>query len=146
MSLHLVVQYASRRACPDRAQLRRWVKAALSGAGVVIPAELVLRFCDQAEARRLNRAYRGRDYATNVLTFAHEATRAVCADIVLCAPVLEREARAQKKPVLSHTAHLVIHGTLHALGYDHESARAAEEMESLEKAILARFSIPDPYE
>lgn len=144
-SLTLAVQYAASGPHPDRAQVRRWVSAALAAARWRGAAELVVRFVDSREARALNRAYRGRDYATNVLTFVHQDVDPVQADIVLCQTVLEREARTQKKPVRDHMAHLVVHGVLHALGYDHEEARAALEMEALEGTILARFRIPDPY-
>lgn len=143
--LHLSVQVASRRPTFDRAQIRRWVRSALEVAREARSTQLVVRFCDTAEARKLNRQFRSRDYATNVLTFAEQDSDLVSADIVLCVPVLEREARAQDRSVKSHTAHLVIHGTLHALGYDHQSPGMARQMEALEVEALARFSISDPY-
>jgi probable rRNA maturation factor len=143
--LHLSVQQATRRACPDRSQVRRWIQAALAAAKIGKPAEFVVRFCDSPEARRLNQEFRGRDYATNVLTFTHGDTHRIGADIVLCVPVLEREARSQHKPMKYHTAHLVVHGALHALGYDHETKRGTASMEALEISILARFRVPDPY-
>ena len=144
--LRLAVQQASLRPVPKRAQVRRWVAATLEAARAKRAAEIVVRFCDGAEARRLNRQFRARDYATNVLTFSEDYPDRIVADIVLCVPVLEKEARAQEKPVKNHTAHLVVHGVLHALGHDHASAREARRMEALETRILARFSVPDPYQ
>ncbi len=131
--------------CPaDRAQLRRWARAALSR-----DAALALRFVGAREGRALNRDYRGKDYATNVLTFAYDdegtASGPVRADIVVCLPVVAREARAQRKPVREHLAHLVVHGVLHAQGMDHEDAREAAEMEAREVEVLRRFRIDDPY-
>lgn len=134
--------------CPvDRSQLRRWAKAALRS-----DASLTLRLVGLSEGRALNRQFRGRDYATNVLTFAYDspavATRHASpleADIIICLPVLVREARAQRKALRDHLAHLVIHGCLHAQGLDHESEPQAQEMEALESGILARFRIADPY-
>lgn len=149
-ALALVVQYASVRPCPDRAQLRRWVHAALEAdwRGERIgrrDARLVVRFIDRPEGRALNRRFRGRNYPTNVLTFAYDEGPERCADIVLCAPVAEAEARAGRQHLRDHYAHLVVHGVLHALGYDHQSARQASRMERLEVTILARFGVPDPY-
>ena len=139
----------------SRAQLRRWVLAAIER-----DAALTLRFVGQAEGRMLNREYRGRDYATNVLTFAYEdsapgtetAARGasggawpVEADIVVCMPVLVREARASRLPLADHLAHLVVHGVLHACGHDHEHDDEAQRMEAREAEVLARFRIADPY-
>jgi probable rRNA maturation factor len=149
--LSLSVQYPDPRLKPQipRAQLRRWVSAAL-----LAPAELTIRFVDADEGRALNRDYRGKDYATNVLTFAYseEAQQAfpddgrpTQADLVLCTDVLQREAAQQHKPVVAHTAHLVVHGVLHAQGYDHETEAEALEMEQLETEILAVLGFPDPY-
>jgi probable rRNA maturation factor len=149
--LSLSIQYASTRACPDRAQLRRWTRAALDGALAAAPevaargARFVVRFVDRAEGLELNRRYRGRHYATNVLTFAFDDGAVKCADIVLCAPIVEAEARAARKLLREHYAHLVTHGVLHALGYDHDKPRAAQRMERLEASVLARFHISDPY-
>ena len=135
--------------CPvDRSQLRRWALAALSR-----DASIALRFVGTREGRVLNREFRGRDYATNVLTFAYDGdapgARArdvpVHADVVLCLPVLVREARAQRKPLRAHLAHLVVHGLLHAQGMDHEDEREAARMEAREREVLRRFRIPDPY-
>ena len=128
----------------DRAQLRRWVRGALER-----DAWLTLRFVGQAEGRTLNAQFRGRDYATNVLTFAYDEAptpgEPLSADIVVCMPVVLDEASAQGKTARDHLAHLVVHGTLHAQGHDHEEDDAAREMEALETAILRRFRIADPY-
>ena len=98
-----------------------------------------------AEARRLNREYRGRDYATNVLSFPY-SDKPLCGDVVICAPVVAREARAQGKDVRAHHAHLLVHGLLHLRGYDHERGpREAARMEARERAILSRLGFPDPY-
>ncbi len=125
---------------PARATLAHWIAAA--GAG---DAELTVRFVGAAEGRRLNRTFRGKDYATNVLTFAYTQVPRVQADIVLCVPVVRREAREQGKAFRDHLAHLVVHGVLHALGHDHDRAAAARKMEALEAAILARLGVADPY-
>jgi probable rRNA maturation factor len=113
------------------------------------PATLAVRFVDAEEGRSLNRTYRGKDYATNVLTFPYDKHASpgapIEADIVICMPVLEAEALAQKKPLSAHVAHLVVHGVLHAAGYDHDAALDAEAMEQLERDVLARFRIADPY-
>lgn len=146
--LSLSVQYPDARleSTITRQKIRRWVQAALLG-----PAELTIRFVDAAEGRALNRDYRDKDYATNVLTFAYnegeeladdEPTRA---DIILCTDVLEREAGEQQKTVEEYTAHLVVHGVLHAQGYDHENDEEAAEMEQFERDILAALGYPDPY-
>ncbi|MBU6436516.1 MAG: rRNA maturation RNase YbeY [Betaproteobacteria bacterium] len=140
-ALELRLQFADarHRALLPHYRVRRWVQAALE-----CDAVLTLRFVGDAEGRALNRTFRGKDYATNVLTFDY-AHRPVQADIVLCSPVVAREARAQGKPLLAHYAHLVMHGVLHAQGYDHEQPRDAERMEAREVALLARFRLPDPY-
>lgn len=142
--LSLSIQFADKQLAADlpRALLRRWVQASLLG-----PAELTLRFVDETEGRTLNRDYRGKDYATNVLTFAYGESDEdiVQADIVLCADVLMREAAERQIPVTQHAAHLVVHGVLHAQGYDHEAEDEAEEMEQFETDILAQLGLPDPY-
>ena len=141
--LSLAVQLGPRvPALPaPRAQLRRWIAAALER-----DCMLTLRFVGTAEARALNQAFRGRDYATNVLTFDYGAHEPVQADIVVCLPVVRREARAQGKAFADHLAHLVVHGALHAQGWDHERGEhEAAGMEARERAILARFRIADPY-
>jgi probable rRNA maturation factor len=143
--LSLSVQYPDPRLkdLVPRTQLRRWVKAALFA-----PAELAIRFVDAEEGRMLNRDYRGKDYATNVLTFAYtedEQEAVTQADIVLCSDVLQREAQEQDKTIEAHAAHLVVHGVLHAQGYDHEDAAEAEEMEALEAEILDTLGFANPY-
>ena len=142
--LTLSVQFADDRLAADlpRALLRRWVQAALLG-----PAELTLRFVDEVEGRTLNRDYRQKDYATNVLTFAYGETEEaiVKADIVFCVDVLMREAAERRISLAQHAAHLVVHGVLHAQGYDHEVEGDAQEMETFETEILAGLGIPDPY-
>lgn len=149
----LSVQYAV--AAPDlpRWRLRRWVGLALEQALAAPdpragqPVALTLRIVDTDEGRALNASYRQRDYATNVLTFEYGANPdgLISGDIVLCLPVLAREAADQHKPLLHHAAHLVTHGVLHALGWDHIAPDEAERMESLETRILAMQHIPDPY-
>lgn len=143
--LSLSVQYPDPRLKESipRTKLRRWVQAALFA-----PAELNIRFVDAEEGRMLNREYRGKDYATNVLTFAYtedEDSPVTQADIILCTDVLQREAAEQKKPVEAHAAHLVVHGVLHAQGYDHENDTDAAEMEQLEIEILASLGEANPY-
>lgn len=143
--LSLSVQYADTRVqeALTRPLLRRWVKAAL-----LAPAQITLRFVDAEEGRALNRDYRAKDYATNVLTFAYtedEDSEITQADIILCTDVLLREAAEQKKTLEFHAAHLVIHGVLHAQGYDHESEEEADEMEALEIEFLAALGFPNPY-
>jgi probable rRNA maturation factor len=127
-----------------RAHVRRWVQAAL-----LAPAELTIRFVDGDEGRALNRDYRGKDYATNVLTFAYteDGDSAVTqADIVLCTDVLQREAAEQDKALAEHAAHLVVHGVMHAQGYDHETDADAAEMEHIEIDILAKLGLENPYQ
>jgi probable rRNA maturation factor len=143
--LSLSVQYPDPRLkhIVPRADLRRWVQASLFA-----PAELTIRFVDAEEGRTLNRNYRGKDYATNVLTFAYsedEESEVTQADIILCTDVLQREAAEQGKPVQTHAAHLVVHGALHAQGYDHEVEEEASEMEALEIDILAKLGYANPY-
>jgi len=146
--LSLSVQYADERLQETitRPKIRRWVQAALFA-----PAELTIRFVDAEEGRELNRDYRGKDYATNVLTFAYnegeeiEEDAPTQADIILCTDVLEKEAAEQKKSVEEHTAHLIVHGVLHAQGYDHIEDDEATEMEGLETEILAALGYTDPY-
>jgi probable rRNA maturation factor len=134
------VQYATEaEGLPTRAQVRRWVKAALERYG-----EITVRFVDEAEGRKLNRDYRGKDYATNVLSFAYE-TEPVAGDLVICAPLVLREAREQGKSLEAHYAHLVVHGTLHLQGYDHENDADAQVMETRESAVVTRLKYPDPY-
>jgi probable rRNA maturation factor len=146
--LDLEVQYADTRLEKELTEemLQRWVEAALLG-----PAELSIRFVDAEEGLALNRQYRGKDYATNVLTFAYNEGEDLGeddptqADIILCTDVLLREAEEQKKTVEEHAAHLVVHGVLHAQGYDHEHDEEAEEMEQFERDIMEVLGYPDPY-
>jgi probable rRNA maturation factor len=138
----LSVQYATKAStAPQRFQFRRWVGAALQQR-----ASVLLRIVDEAEGRALNREYRGKDYATNVLTFAYgEEGGMLCGDIVLCAPVVEREAHEQDKDLLAHYAHLTVHGVLHMQGYEHETDAEAGEMETLEVEIMQSLRFNDPY-
>ena len=141
--LALVVQYAApRRGLPARVRLERWLRAALSRSATV-----TIRFVGAREGRALNRSFRDRDYATNVLTFVYEnqARHPLGGDLVLCAPVVAREAREQGKPLDAHYAHLVVHGALHLAGHDHEREVDARRMEALERRILARLGYADPY-
>ena len=140
LSLSLQFADASHRALLPRHRVARWIRAALDA-----PAEITVRIVGAEEGQSLNRGYRGKDYATNVLTFDYARAPLVQADLVLCAPVVEREAAEQGKPVAAHYAHLLVHGTLHALGYEHETARDAKRMEALETQILAGLGFADPY-
>jgi probable rRNA maturation factor len=146
--LDVSVAYALPRAgLPAAVSFRKWVAAAL--AGRIREADLAIRVVGTKEGRALNRHYRGRDYATNVLSFPAELPEGVrlplLGDIVICAPVVAREAREQKKALADHYAHLTVHGALHLLGWDHEDTREAECMERLEREILAELGIEDPY-
>ncbi len=140
-SFKLVVQYATDNTeAPTRPQFRRWVKAAL-----MQPAEIVLRLVDETEGRELNQQFRGKDYATNVLTFVYDDMQPLVGDIVLCTSVVGTEAQQQNKDLLAHYAHLTVHGVLHLQGYDHIEDAEAAEMEQLETQILAKLGYPDPY-
>jgi probable rRNA maturation factor len=138
-----------RTGIPAPASFRRWVEAALQGAKRRKPAELSIRIVDTDEGRALNRDYRGKDYATNVLSFEAglppELKLPLIGDMVLCAPVVAREAVEQGKRARDHWAHLTVHGTLHLLGYDHAVKAEAEAMEALETRILAGLGIANPY-
>jgi len=139
----LSVQFASEAdELPTRAQVRRWVAAALEHA-----AEVTVRIVDAEEAQALNQDYRQKGYVPNVLTFEYgEITPGVLVgDVVICAPVVEREAREQGKPLKDHYAHMTVHGVLHLQGYDHIDPADADIMESREAAILKLFHIPNPY-
>ena len=125
---------------PRRATVRRWVRAAQER-----DLAVTLRFVGGREARRLNARYRGRDYATNVLTFVYDDVVPLSGDIVLCVPVLVREASSQGKTLRAHCAHLVIHGMLHLQGYDHQRRADAARMEARETALLRALRYPDPY-
>jgi len=139
--LALAVQYAvSTRSKPSRAQFRKWVRAALEH-----DARITIRLVGQKEGCVLNRAYRCKDYATNVLTFVFSDKPPFEGDLALCAPVIAREARAQKKNVEAHYAHLTVHGVLHLQGYDHERNADANIMEHRETQILAKLGYAAPY-
>lgn len=144
--LDLTVQYACNKdGLPLRASLRRWVRAALDVDGPR-GGRIVVRFVDPEEGRALNRDYRERDYATNVLSFPYEVDPVVCGDLVVCAEVATREAAEQGKSVDAHYAHLIVHGILHLLGYDHETGdEDAENMEDCERALMAALGYADPY-
>jgi len=120
--------------------VRRWARAAL-----LADAMVTVRFVEAIEGRALNAEFRGKDYATNVLTFVYDDEQPRAGDIVLCAPVVRKEADAQGKTLAAHYAHLVVHGMLHLQGFDHEHADEAAVMEARETAILARLGLPDPY-
>ncbi|PLC48548.1 rRNA maturation RNase YbeY [Pollutimonas subterranea] len=162
--LSLAIQYGTQAPELPRWRLRRWVRQAVNGVAHDLDdrnasrstggspqsftsSVLTLRLVDLDEGRTLNRDYRDRDYATNVLTFEYgvDPSGTASGDIVLCVPVLHREAAEQGKELLSHAAHLTVHGVLHALGYDHIVAADAEEMEALEVEILGRMGISNPY-
>ena len=147
--LNLSVQYAcagGKNALPERAQIRAWVRAALDVDGVR-GGEITVRFVDAAEGALLNRDYRGKDYATNVLSFPYATDPTVCGDLVICASVVASEALEQGKTLAAHYAHLIVHGLLHLQGYDHETGkREARRMEERERALLASFAYPDPYQ
>lgn len=128
------------RGIPSPARLRTWAQAALAAER----GELTLRIVGAAESRRLNRQYRGKDKPTNVLSFGYD-TSGVLGDVVLCAPVIAREAGEQGKTPAAHWAHMVVHGVLHLRGLDHIRRADAKVMEGRERAILARLSFPDPY-
>jgi len=137
----LAVQYAvAPAALPAPATLRRWARATVDR-----DAAVTLRFVGKRESRALNARYRGKEHATNVLAFVYDESGRIEGDVVLCAPILRQEARAQGTPLAHHCAHLVIHGMLHLQGYDHDTARAARAMESRESAILTALGMPDPY-
>ena len=139
--LNLAVQYAvSATGKPSRAQFRRWVRAALEH-----DARITIRIVGQAEGRTLNREFRNKDYATNVLTFVFHDQTLFDGDLALCAPVVASEARAQKKTLIAHYAHLTVHGVLHLQGYDHENDADAQVMERRETQIMAKLGYADPY-
>jgi len=130
----------SDRAVLPRYKVRRWLRAALER-----PAEITVRCVDIVEGRNLNHDYRGADHATNVLTFDYQQHPTVVADLVLCSPVVRREAAERDIDLQAHYAHLLVHGALHAQGLDHQDAVTAKTMESAESRILKKLGIPDPY-
>ena len=152
--LSLAVQYAvDAENLPTRSQFRRWIKAALQR-----DVHITLRIVGETEGRALNKSFRGKDYATNVLTFVYDDAQTppglplsgeesvLSGDIVICAPVVEREAHAQHKELHAHYAHLAIHAALHLQGYDHENEADAATMEACETALLAKLGYADPYQ
>lgn len=152
--LELSLGYAlPRTGLPTRPQFRQWVLAALSGAGRRFDSEVAIQLVDAAEGQAMNQQYRGKDYATNVLSFPADLPEGLpedfdfpqLGDLVICAPVVAREAAEQGKALGDHYAHLTIHGVLHLLGFDHVEEAEAEEMEALERQILASLGIADPY-
>jgi len=140
--LQLSLQFADarHRSALARHRVARFVRTALETSG-----RIAVRIVDEDEGRTLNREYRGKDYATNVLTFDYEHEPEVVADLVLCAPVVEREAAEQGVTLEAHYAHLLVHGTLHAQGWDHEDDGEAEAMEARETELLAALGFADPY-
>jgi probable rRNA maturation factor len=150
--ISLAVQYASQdQHLPTRAQLRRWFRVALNR-----DVNITLRLVDEAEGREINSRYRGKNYATNVLTFVYDdpappdldplsEESVLHGDVVMCVPVVAREATAQHKKLLAHYAHLAIHAALHLQGYDHKNEADAHKMESLETALMLKLRYPDPY-
>jgi probable rRNA maturation factor len=142
IKISLAVQYVSQAdSLPTRAQWRRWIKAAFE-----CDVIMTLRIVDEEEGCELNKAYRGRDYATNVLTFVYDDTDPLSGDVVICAPVVAREAAEQGKDLRAHYAHLAIHAALHLQGFDHEIDEEACEMEALETALMLKLRYPDPYQ
>jgi len=141
-ALELSLQFAdaTHRACLPRHRVARWLRAALAA-----PAQIAVRIVGEDEGRTLNRDWRRKDYATNVLTFDYERAPVVVADLVLCAPVVAREAAEQGKTLEAHYAHLLVHGTLHAQGLDHQRAAQARAMEAREREILCGLGFADPY-
>ena len=132
---------AAHRAALPRAKVTRWIRHALA-----LDAEITVRIVGEAEGRALNLSYRQKDYATNVLTFDYSQAPLVTADLVLCAPVVAQEALDNGKTLADHYAHLLVHGTLHAQGWDHEtSEQDADDMEAYEVEILAELGIANPY-
>lgn len=140
-NLRLTTQFASERSnLPGKQQFAKWAKAALN-----VDTEVTIRIVDEQESRELNSMYRGKDYATNVLTFPLTEEPHLLGDIIICAPVVESEAQFQQKSLEAHYAHLTVHGMLHLHGYDHEIEAQAELMESLEISILAKLGYANPY-
>lgn len=138
----------SRKGLPAPASFKRWAEAACQGR--IRRADIAIRIVDEKEARALNKHYRGKDYATNVLSFPAElpegVTLPVLGDLVICAPVVAKEAVDQGKSLAAHYAHLTIHGVLHLLGLDHDHDTEALVMEAIEREILADMGYPDPYQ
>ena len=142
IDLTLSLQFADKRHRDQlpRHKVARWLKAALES-----DAELAVRIVDAEEGQALNRDYRQKDYATNVLTFDYAHEPVVMADLILCAPVVEREAQEQNKDLVTHYAHMLVHGALHAQGWDHIEEDEAQAMEQREREIMAKLGFADPY-
>ena len=140
LALSLQFADATDRALLPRHKVMRWIRSALDA-----PAELTVRIVGEEEGRALNLGYRAKDYATNVLTFDYSRAPVVSADLVLCAPVLRREAAAAGVPLVAHYAHLLVHGTLHAQGFDHEVDADAQRMEARESELVQALGFDDPY-
>ncbi|MCH9798963.1 MAG: rRNA maturation RNase YbeY [Betaproteobacteria bacterium] len=140
-NIQLTLQVASDTSnIPNKTQFRKWAKAALR-----VDTEVTIRIVDEAEGRALNLAYRGKDYATNVLTFPLTEEPHLMGDIIICAPVVATEANTQHKSLEAHYAHLTVHGVLHLHGYDHEIDEQAALMESIEVTTLINLGYPNPY-
>ncbi|MFP4129830.1 MAG: rRNA maturation RNase YbeY [Halorhodospira sp.] len=149
--IELAFQPVAEAPAPGSEQVRRWLEAALAGSGR--GGEVTVRIVDEPESQALNRDYRGRDSPTNVLSFPFEPppgippeAAGIIGDLVICAPVVAREAQAQGKPEIDHWTHMVVHGVLHLLGHDHEAQAQAARMEAEERRILADLGVPDPYQ
>ena len=140
LSLSLQFADAGHRAQLPRHKVSRWIRAALDA-----PAQITVRIVGECEGHALNRDYRHKDYATNVLTFDYEHEPLVVADLILCAPVIEREAAEQRRSLEAHYAHMLVHGTLHAQGFDHEIEAEAQAMEARETIVLASLGFDGPY-
>ena len=141
LSLQFARDATEHRAALPRHKVARWIRHALA-----VDAEITVRIVGSEEGQQLNREFRKKDYATNVLTFDYQQAPMAVADLVLCAPVVEREAHEQNKTLEEHYAHLLVHGALHAQGWDHEtSAEDADEMEAYETAIMQELGFADPY-
>ncbi|XHS79030.1 rRNA maturation RNase YbeY [Burkholderiaceae bacterium UC74_6] len=140
--LTLSLQFAdpSHRELLPRHKVARWIRAALE-----LPGEITVRIVDVEEGQQLNSEFRGKDYATNVLTFDYAQEPVVMADLVICAPIVEDEAKKAKLDIAAHYAHMLVHGTLHAQGYDHEDDEEAEAMEARESELMLALGFADPY-
>ncbi len=150
-SIQIAIQNASQASpIPRKSLIKQWVKAAL--AQKIQSAQITLRFVDTEEGQSLNRDYRQKDYATNVLTFTFDDelppthSMPLLGDLVLCGAVIEREAYEQKKPLLAHYCHMIVHGALHLQGFDHLIDSEAETMEALETQIVTQLGYDDPYQ
>ena len=142
--LSLSVQYATEEEPPSRRQVRSWVRATLAGLAVV--ADIGIRFVDREDSRLLNRRYRGKNCAANVLSFAYGGRSPFMGDIVICCPIVRDEAARYRIPLLARHAHMIVHGSLHLLGYAHDTPHNASKMEARETAILARCGYGNPYQ